>query len=55
MNESEYLNYLQESQHIALDSYNDLTRSYEYYIFDLQYEDYYTQLQRDEKIDEILS
>ena len=54
MNSEEYLNYLQESQHIAHDSYNDLTRTYEYYIFDLQYEDYYTQLQRDEKIEEIL-
>jgi|688.fasta_scaffold452624_2 hypothetical protein len=54
MNEVEYLEYLRESQHIAHDSYNDLTRTYEYYIFDLQYEDYYTQLQRDEKIEEIL-
>jgi len=54
MNSEEYLNYLQESKHIALESYSDLIRMYECYVFDLQSEDYYTQLQRDEKIEEIL-
>jgi len=53
MNSEEYLNYLQESQYITLDSYNDLNRMYENYIFDLQYEDVLKQ-QRDEKIEEIL-
>ena len=53
MNSEQYLNYLQESQHIALDSYNYLNRIYENYIFDLQFEDFLKQ-QRDEKIDEIL-
>ena len=53
MNEAEYLNYLQESQHIAHDSYDYLNQMYENYIFDLQYEDLLKQ-QRDEKIEEIL-
>ena len=53
MNEEQYLNYLQESQHIVLESYNYLDRMYENYIFDLQSEDFIKQ-QRDEKIEEIL-
>ena len=53
MNSEQYLNYLQESQHIALDSYDYLNRMYENYIFDLQYEDLLKQ-KRDEKIEEIL-
>ena len=53
MNETEYLNYLQESQHIIHDSYDYLNRMYENYIFDLQSEDFLKQ-QRDEKIEEIL-
>jgi hypothetical protein len=53
MNSEEYLNYLQESQHIAHDSYDYLNRMYENYIFDLQSEDFLKQ-QRDEKIEEIL-
>jgi hypothetical protein len=53
MNSEEYLNYLQESQHIAHDSYDYLNQMYENYIFDLQNEDFLKQ-HRDEKIEEIL-
>jgi len=53
MNTEQYLNYLQESQHIAYDSYKYIGEMYEYYI---QYNNYEEVLQfiRDEKIDEIL-
>ena len=50
MNSEEYLNYLQESQHIAHDSYNYLNQMYEYYIFDLQSEDFIKeQIEQDKK------
>jgi hypothetical protein len=53
MNSEEYYNYLQESQHIAHDSYKYIDEMYEYYI---DYDNYQEILQviRDEKIDEIL-
>jgi hypothetical protein len=53
MNSEEYLNYLQESQHIAHDSYMYIGEMYNYYI---QYNNYEEVLQhiRDEKIEELL-
>ena len=53
MNSEEYLNYLQESQHIALESYDYLNRVYESYNMSIWLEDLIQQ-QRDEKIEEIL-
>ena len=54
MNSEEYLNYLQESQHIALESYSQIGEMYNYYINYKQYEEHFKQLDRDEKIEEIL-
>ena len=54
MNSEQYLNYLQESQHIALESYNYIGEMYNSYMTS-QLFDEYLQLQRDEKIEEILN
>ena len=54
MNSEQYLNYLQESQYIALESYNYIGEMYNSYMTS-QLFDEYVQLQRDEKIDEILN
>jgi len=53
MNSEQYLNYLQESQHIALEYYNDIGKMYYDYILYNNYEEV-LQLMRDEKIEEIL-
>ena len=53
MNSEQYLNYLQESQHIAQDSYNYMGEMYNSYMTS-QLFDEYVQEQRDERIDEIL-
>jgi hypothetical protein len=53
MNSEEYLNYLQESQHIALESYNYIYEMYNSYMTSQLFEEL-VQLQRDEKIEEIL-
>ena len=53
MNTEEYLNYLLESQHIALESYNYIGEMYNSYMTS-QLFDEYLQEQRGEKIDEIL-
>ena len=53
MNSEQYLNYLQESQHIALESYNYIGEMYNSYMTSQLFEEYLKE-QRDEKIDEIL-
>lgn len=53
MNSEQYLNYLQESQHIAKDSFNFIGELYEYYVISMQYDEYLQNV-RGEKIDEIL-
>ena len=53
MNTEQYLNYLQESQHIAEDSYKYIGEMYNYYVLSKQFDEY-LQEQREEKIDEIL-
>jgi len=53
MNEEQYLNYLQESQHIALESYNDIGKMYDSYTIYNNFQEV-LQLMRDEKIEEIL-
>jgi hypothetical protein len=53
MNSEQYLNYLQESQHIALDSYKYIGEMYNSYMTS-QLFDEYLQEQRDEKIEEII-
>jgi len=54
MNSEQYLNYLQESQHIAQDSYNFIGEMYEYYVISKQFDEYLQQ-ERDERIMEILN
>jgi len=54
MNSEQYLNYLQESQHIAQDSYNFIGEMFEYYVISKQYDEY-LQLVREEKINDILN
>jgi len=54
MNSEQYLNYLQESQHIALESYNYIGEMYNSYMTSQLFEEF-IQLQRDEKIEEILN
>lgn len=54
MNTEQYLNYLQESQHIAYDSYKYIGEMYEYFVISKQFDEY-VQEQRDEKIEQILS
>ncbi len=54
MNSEQYLNYLQESQHIALESYNYISEMYNSYMTSQLFEEF-IQLQRDEKIEEILN
>ena len=53
MNSEQYLDYLQESQHIALESYKYIGEMYDSYIIYNNYQEV-LQLMRDEKIDEIL-
>ncbi len=53
MNSEQYLDYLQESQHISLESYYDIGKMYYDYILYNNYEEV-LQLMRDEKIEEIL-
>ena len=53
MNSEQYLDYLQESQHIALESYKYIGEMYETYNLTDFYQEF-IQKQRDEKIDEIL-
>ena len=53
MNSEQYLDYLQESQHIALESYNYIGEMYNSYMTSQLFEEF-IQLQRDEKIEEIL-
>lgn len=54
MNSEQYLNYLQESQYIALESYNYIGEMYNSYMTSQLFEEF-IQLQRDEKIEEILN
>jgi hypothetical protein len=53
MNSEQYLDYLQESQHIALESYYDIGKMYDSYTIYNNFQEV-LQLIRDEKIDEIL-
>jgi hypothetical protein len=53
MNSEQYLNYLQESQQIALESYNDIGKMYDSYTIYNNFQEV-LQLIRDEKIEEIL-
>jgi hypothetical protein len=53
MNSEQYLNYLQESEHIALESYNDIGKMYDSYTIYNNFQEV-IQLIRDEKIEEIL-
>jgi hypothetical protein len=53
MNSEQYLNYLQESQYIALESYNYIGEMYNSYMTSQLYDEY-LQLIRDEKIKEML-
>lgn len=53
MNPEQYLDYLQESLHIAYESYTDIYKMYETYNLNDFFQEF-VQKQRDEKIDEIL-
>ncbi len=53
MNSEQYLDYLQESQHIALESYKYIGEMYDSYTIYNNFQEV-LQLMRDEKIDEIL-
>jgi len=53
MNSEQYLDYLQESQHISLESYYDICKMYDSYIIYNNFQEV-LQLMRDEKIEEIL-
>ena len=54
MNSEQYLNYLQESQHIALESYKYIGEMYDSYTIYNNFQEV-LQLMRDEKIDEIIT